>query len=232
MAFSFTWDVTIPADAEDINLGANRIRAFKSAIQERVAVNHSFAGDANDGLHLHSEYVPRGSAPTPVNATDGVVYVAVVSGVAELFYKDTAGHTLQLTKNGALQLVAATATGGFSVTGGMTVSGNVDISAPATTDLVVDMSVDATQAIGVQFRTAEVPRWLIQKDAVAESGGNAGSDLNVICSDDAGAVIAVALKILRASGYLVLPTCPQAPPAGVSRAVYEDGAGGPLRITP
>lgn len=132
MAFSYVWDVTTPADSEDINLGAGRIRDGKSAIQERVAVDHSFLGDANDGLHKHSEYIPQG-AVTPVNATDGVVYVALVAGVAELFYKDTAGHTLQITTGGVLRLVNAAVTGTLTATGNITaqsalvVNGDTDL---------------------------------------------------------------------------------------------------------
>lgn len=124
MPFTYTWDAAFeaqPADSEDINLGAQRIRNLKVAIHERLVVDHSWAGDANDGLHLHSEYIPQGVAPTLVNAADGAVYAAVVSGVTELFYKDSAGHVLQITKNGTL--APQTVTGNLAVTGDLAVTG-------------------------------------------------------------------------------------------------------------
>lgn len=54
MPFTRTWDATYetqPADSEGAKLGASRIRELKSDISERMAVEHSWAGDANDGKH-------------------------------------------------------------------------------------------------------------------------------------------------------------------------------------
>lgn len=121
MAFTHSWSPSDPSDAEDINLGAERIRDFKLDIRERVAVDHSFAGDANDGLHLHSEYIPRVSAPTLVNAADGVTYTQVIAGITELFYKDSGGNVTQITSGGrvvgavGLQRSLVTVSGAFTI---------------------------------------------------------------------------------------------------------------------
>lgn len=126
MPFLDTWNATyegIPADSENINLGANRIRDLKVNIRERVAVDHSFAGDANDGLHLHVELLPQGGTPTRVNAGDGVLYTQTVAGVVELIYADTAGHATQLTSNGGY--AGGTLNGSLTVTGALGVSGNL-----------------------------------------------------------------------------------------------------------
>lgn len=58
----------------------------------------------------------------------------------------------------------------------------------------------AGQQIDFTFRTAGVNRWVFRKTTIAESGGNAGSDLQLIRRDDAGAAIANALNIVRSTG--------------------------------
>lgn len=100
--FTRTWNAAYeaqPADNEDINLGATRIRNFKEDIQERVAVDHSFDGDEFDGQHEKVTLRPQNAAPT-VEAPNGYVWSAVIAGVTELFYRDSNGNNIQLTKQG------------------------------------------------------------------------------------------------------------------------------------
>ena len=216
MPFTVTWNAAfeaIPADSEDINLGASRIRTFKEAVQERVAIGHSFAGDNNDGLHLHVEFVPQGSV-TPVNATDGVLYAALVSGVVELMYKDTAGNTVQLTSGGALRLSSI-------IVGGITNT----FRAPAASPGIVEIEVDAGQASGYQLSTgsgASGPRWLLQKEATAESGGNVGSDFQIVRADDTGVVLGTPLKIYRINGYITMAELPTSMPVGVPGTLWNN----------
>jgi hypothetical protein len=116
--FTATWNGAyegIPADSENINQGASRIRDLKVEVRERFAVDHSFAGDANDGLHLHVELIPQSAAPTLVNATDGALYTQVITGNTELVWLDSSGHVLQITSNGIFAPMVAqsfTASGG------------------------------------------------------------------------------------------------------------------------
>lgn len=100
--FAFAWDATFnsePADNENINLGAGRIRDTKSAVQARMQVDHSWAGDANDGKHLKSEYMAQTGDPT-LDTGDGAVYSKQVGGNTELFYRDSSGSVVQLTAQG------------------------------------------------------------------------------------------------------------------------------------
>ena len=221
MPFSYTWDVAVPADTEDINLGAARIRTFKNAIQERFAVDHSFANNTSDGLHKHSEYIPSGSAPTLVNAADGVVYVAVVASVAELFYKDSAGHVLQLTTNGIFRLSDIIVTGALSRFLGL----------PAT-DLIVGVDTDVSRSGGLEFLTNGSPRILIRKNATPEAGGDTGSDLDVVVAHDNGTVIGTALRIYRANGSISLPGIATGAAPSVGRTLWTNGTDGIVRITP
>jgi hypothetical protein len=107
MPFAFTWDATFltqPDDSEDAKLGAGRIRDLKSAIKERLEIDHSWAGTADDGLHLKVGLMERGSDPATV-ANLGSIYTKDVAGVTEAFYRDSAGTVLQITAAGALNLV-------------------------------------------------------------------------------------------------------------------------------
>jgi len=58
----------------------------------------------------------------------------------------------------------------------------------------------AGQAKGVQFWTGAATRWVIQSNATAESGSNAGSDLVIQRYTDAGTFIDAPLTISRAGG--------------------------------
>ena len=102
--FPFPWDAAFeaePADNELRSLGASRIRDLKNAIAARMAVDHSFAGDANDGKHIQVELMIAASDPS-LDPTDGCVYTKVITGNTELFYKDSSGNVLQLTNAGAI----------------------------------------------------------------------------------------------------------------------------------
>jgi hypothetical protein len=103
--FSEVWNATFegrPSDTENINLGAGRIRNLKVDISQRMQIDHQWAGNAFDGKHLRVT-LPDGVSGSP-DTGDGVVYAAGVSGVTELWYRDSAGHFIQLTSNGGLNI--------------------------------------------------------------------------------------------------------------------------------
>jgi len=114
--FAYTWDATFesqPADSEGAKLGASRIRDLKKATSEREKIDHSWAGDANDGKHLQSTYRVSAAKPT-LSSTDGAVYTKTVSGHTELFYEREDGTEVQVTINGLV--VGAWSTGDVKVT--------------------------------------------------------------------------------------------------------------------
>ena len=105
--FTTTWNPTFeaqPSDSENVSLGAGRIRTLKESISERMEVDHSFAGDADDGAHKKVTLLEQGSDPSNA-ANTGFVYSKDVSGITELFYEDSAGTVTQLTQNGGLALM-------------------------------------------------------------------------------------------------------------------------------
>ena len=104
--FTYTWNSTFlaqPPDTEDISLGAQRIRDTKAATGERLTVDHSLAGDANDGKHVRATLRNRGATTAyTLDATDGAIFASAVSANTELFYQDSAGNVLQLTNSGSI----------------------------------------------------------------------------------------------------------------------------------
>jgi endosialidase-like protein len=128
-SFVYTWNSTFlatPADTELENLGAQRIRDTKSATGERVAVDHSLAGDTNDGKHVWATLMPQVGYPFTLDAGNGRLFSATVSGIAELFYQNSSGGVLQLTNNNNLY-----STNGLTVNNGPTIlngSGTTPIS--------------------------------------------------------------------------------------------------------
>jgi hypothetical protein len=125
--FTDAWNIAyegIPADTEQVLLGAGRERALKLDLRERLSVDHSWSDgltvNSNDGKHVKVTLRVQSGTPT-LDATDGALYTQAVNGVTELFYEDSAGHTLQLSSNGALNFTVATATGNFTVNQNLTV---------------------------------------------------------------------------------------------------------------
>lgn len=124
MVFTNTWDAGFeaqPADSEDINLGANRIRAFKVAVRERMLIDHVWEDAQSDGKHNRLTLPPQVSAPATA-APDAFLFTMALGGVTELLYKDNNGNLMQLTSNGRLYPFA---TDDFSVSADLAVGGNV-----------------------------------------------------------------------------------------------------------
>lgn len=95
----------IPADTEQESLGASRIRDLKFQLRSRLAQDHSWAGDGNDGYHKQVTLLQQASNPIPAfdaGATGGTLFTESVAGEAELLYADNNGHTTQLTSQGSL----------------------------------------------------------------------------------------------------------------------------------
>ncbi len=104
MPFTNTWDATFesePADNENINLGANRIRGLKVALTERLQIDHSWAGDDLDGTHNKLTMRPQTTAPA-VSSPNGFLYAQTLNFVTELLYEDSNGAIIQLTQGGKL----------------------------------------------------------------------------------------------------------------------------------
>lgn len=130
--FSRAWTdayLGLPANTEDARKGASRIRDLKADIEERMLVDHSWAGDTKDGAHLKVTLYPRDTDPATIEA--GTVYAKIVgTGVGadiELFYKSKNGVITQLTNTGA-------ASGGSTFTGSIILVGRQDNMAPSYLD--------------------------------------------------------------------------------------------------
>lgn len=106
MAFPDAWNPAyegIPADTENINLGANRIRDFKVNVRERANIDHSWGDTLDNGQHNQVSF-NLGTADPAVAGTNGYLYTKTVAGNTELFWKDNSGHVVQLTTAGVINL--------------------------------------------------------------------------------------------------------------------------------
>ncbi len=110
MSFPFTdvWDTLYegtPQDTENRSLGAARIRSLKSDIHQRLAIDHSWNGNDNDGKHTQvtlQNKVISGVAVPPLDPSDGLLYASNKTGRTELYYQDDAQNTTQLTDVGSV----------------------------------------------------------------------------------------------------------------------------------
>lgn len=103
-AFTRTWNTAyeqVPADTDDASEGAQRIRNSREDTRERLDVDHSMEGDADDGAHKQITLIEQ--AGDPSNAADrGFLYCKDDSGDTELYYMDHDGVVMQITQDGAL----------------------------------------------------------------------------------------------------------------------------------
>ena len=112
MAHTRTWNDAyedIPAVGDDARDGAQRFQDFKEDIRERIALDHKFdpanADDTNDGFHDQVTLLERASASSS-KANAGRIYSLDVSGVTELYYKDSGNAAVQITVGGKLNILA------------------------------------------------------------------------------------------------------------------------------
>lgn len=107
MAYSDVWDAAFeahPADAENVSLGAGRIRTDLLSIRERMQCDHYWdpAGtDADHGEHKQITLHAPISTPSAI-ANKGFVYGKDVDAKIELHYLDEDGNEVQLTAAGGL----------------------------------------------------------------------------------------------------------------------------------
>jgi hypothetical protein len=94
------------------------------------------------------------------------------------------------------------------VTAGVFTSGTFSTSltatGPATFIGTVGVSGAAATVRPLQFQTAGVPRWQLDTNATAETGANAGSDLELWSYSDAGAALFKTLTVNRATGLMTI----------------------------
>lgn len=101
---------------------------------------------------------------------------------------------------------------------------------PIVTTIGVDGGASSTlrlnSAVGtirdLVYRSAGVTRWALRANAAAESGSVAGSDFVIIPFDDAGAQLATAVTITRASGNVTIPGAITNASLTASSAVFSD----------
>lgn len=96
MAFVHTWDspfeASPPDQGENASLGAQRIRELKAAIRERLELDHSWEGDANDGKHKWVTLINQASDPT-ISTGQSAVFTKTVGGSPSLYFKPQGGDT-------------------------------------------------------------------------------------------------------------------------------------------
>lgn len=182
----------IPADNENINLGANRIRDLKVAVRQRIAIDHSISGDANDGKHNQVTLRTSSIAPT-LDTGDGCLFTLAVGGNTELFYEDSAARTLQITKQGIVQAPPSVPSGSVMLfaqaaapTGWTQDTSKNDVLAYITNNSAIQGGsfggsgwsisglVASTSVAGHTLSQAEIPQHTHFVNAVTAAGGNIG----------------------------------------------------------
>lgn len=130
MAHTQAWDSTfeaIPADSDDANEGAQRIRNLKRDIGERMLEDHYWGltdGVTKGGTHRKVTLHQQDSEPTNAAST-GFFYIYNYGGVAEGHFMDANGATIRLTEGGALRPIVAGEVGDNAVTAGGLATGAV-----------------------------------------------------------------------------------------------------------
>jgi microcystin-dependent protein len=125
------------------------------------------------------------------------------AAAADATYVNVAGDTM----TGALAGTSLSMTGNITTSAGNIISTGGYVMIDRTGDAngaVFYTRADAGQAAGIYMQTGSLNRWSLYKTGGAEAGSNAGSDLFITSSDDAGAALQSVLYASRATGYVAL----------------------------
>jgi hypothetical protein len=107
MAHTRTWNAAYeanPADVQDADQGAARIREVKVDVGERLALDHVMDETDDDGYHKQVTLEEQASAPGNL-ANKFRLYAKEADSKTEMFVKDEDGNELQVTKAGKLLLL-------------------------------------------------------------------------------------------------------------------------------
>lgn len=123
------------------------------------------------------------------------------------WYMSQDGHFIAVTDNlydigssGANRPRNLNLAGSVVVAGGGTFATSVTIGAGAAADTQLQISAAAGQNRSILFSTNLSGRWIVRVDGTAESGGDAGSQFQVVARTDAAALIDTPVVIARQAG--------------------------------
>lgn len=167
-----------------------------STTTAEFAIPVTYAGSSATPLIL-SRTSTGANVSTEYRTTSGSVYVG--HGAAGTFaVRDNA----DLSTSPWMSLTSTTFTHNGSainvLQGGATGTMVVGANASTVTNLIINRAAGSEGAL--QFSTASSRRWRFIVSTTAESGGNAGSNLNLVAYDDAAASIDSVFSIVRAAG--------------------------------
>jgi hypothetical protein len=155
-----------------------------------------------DGTDYNTEWATVGGSSGdvvgPASATANAL--ALFDGTTGKLLKDS---TYTITAAGAALLDDATASDQ------RTTLGLGSANAPTFKDVTVDET--AGNSRDFQWSTAGSLRWVLRCDGTAESGSNAGSDLQLLARTDAGAALGTAFSIVRSTQVVTFPQSPIVP---------------------
>lgn len=141
-----------------------------------------------------------------------------------------AGAGLNVTNDGLIS-------GDFAVTGNIQASGNITLDTGtlivkhASTEGRARISAPGSQAAWLEFDTVDSQRWLVGRNATAESGGNAGSDFDLVRFDDSGGSPTVTLRVRRSDGAVFAFELPTSDPSEANRIWCDTGASRVLKLS-
>lgn len=140
MTVTNAWDEDKPEGSEAANLADNYLRQARTDLGERLEeMLYGFNTDLNTPPENEPGVKKLKMYPQTAPTTDSdysFIYVKTVNGVAELFFKDTAGSEKQLTTAGKINILdadgAVVKTGTQTIAGAKTFSDAVTLNAIST----------------------------------------------------------------------------------------------------
>lgn len=96
------WDSSNPLDNSIVAQFPANERSARGALVTNFGIDHHETDDSDVGKHKKVTLLVQGSDPTAA-AGQGVAYTKSVSGVVEVFHRDSAGNITQLTDVGRVK---------------------------------------------------------------------------------------------------------------------------------
>lgn len=161
-----------PAGSDQIALGDNRIREYKTQNREILEVDHTYpsSGQSNDaGTHKKCSFIEQADLGTgAVGKT--LLGSQTVSGKGELVYSDEDNNDIQITKNGVLKPSTSTTLADWSAIMGLVYPVGVVVTLGVSTNPATLFGVGTWTAIAGKVIVG-IDAGQTEFDALDETGG-------------------------------------------------------------
>lgn len=194
------------AVAAELRISGVTNATFLNAIEATVTVVGGGGAHAVADIRALTANIAVTAAPAGTISQARIIAVQAVPAIAPLVITTLYGLHIEAQTVGATNWSIFAPTGASRL-GIVSTDGDLTVGVgTGARNIIIDGA--AGQNRDVRISSAGILRWIIRATSTAEGGANAGSDLTILCRDDAGNAIATVLTVTRSTGGIGIGNVP------------------------